>query len=110
VTIGEKELKESFWNEWQSTQKIDKLSWIQDNLPYHLKGIISMEDGLHILDCIESMVASLCDKHPGGDFVEAILDNDLMRALDAADDINQIVLRTYGLFLYNKVPYPLRRK
>ena len=103
-------LQEKFWNEWQAIEKIDKLLWIHDNLPYLVKNMISVVDGDHILQCIESMVASLCGKHPGGEFVEAVLNNDLMTTLDRADDLNQIVLRTYELFLYNKVPYPLRRK
>jgi hypothetical protein len=104
------ELQERCWKNWQETSKEDKLSWIQNNLPYHIKNMISMSDGLHILQCMESMVASLCGKHPGGEFVEAVLNNDLMEALNLADDVNQIVLRTYMLFLYNKVPFPLRRK
>ena len=103
------ELQENFWNVWQEAPKEDKLAWIQDNLPYYIKDMISMSDSLHILQCMESMVASLCGKHPGGEFVEAVLNNNLMAALDLADDVNQMVLRTYVLFIYNKVPYPLRR-
>jgi hypothetical protein len=104
------ELKEKFWNEWQNTPKVDKLLWIKDNLPHSINSTIRIEDGLHILDCMESMISSLCGKHPGGDFVEAFLSNDLTRTLDTADDVNQLVLRTYMLFIYNKVPYQLRRK
>ena len=104
------EVQEQFWTEWGNIPKEDKLSWIHDNLPYYVRYLIRMDDGLHILQCIESMVASLCGKHPGGKFVEAVLNNDLMTAMDLADDVNQIVLRTYMLFIYNKVPYPLRRK
>ena len=104
------ELQEQFWNEWQNTSNEDKLDWIHNNLPYHIKDMIPLSDGLHILQCMEAMVASLCGKHPAGEFVEAVLNNDLMAALDLADDVNQIVLRTYMLFIYNKVPHPLRRK
>ena len=104
------ELQENFWNEWQKTPKADKLDWIHNNLPYRIKDMLSMSDCLHILQCMESMVASLCGKHPRGEFVEAVLNNDLMEALNLADDVNQIVLRTYMLFIYNKVPHPLRRK
>ena len=105
------EAKEKFWNIWNDTIDEEKLSWVEDNLPYYLKinRIIQREDMLHIVQCLDSMVASLCDKYPGGDFVEAVLSNDLIRVLETADSVNEIVLRTYMLFIYNKIPYALRR-
>ena len=37
------------------------------------------------------------------------VDNNFMKVLKEADDVNQIVLRTYMLFLYNQVPSLLRK-
>lgn len=56
----------------------------------------------HIIDCATSMY---CTKHnigyPGGGFVQAVVDNDLMGAMSRADDINVRALKFYTMFLYN---------
>jgi len=41
---------------------------------------------------------------PGGDFLNAVLENDLMKALGRADDANVNALPDYGMFLYNQAP------
>lgn len=39
-----------------------------------------------------------------GDFLSAVLSNDLMQALGKADTINSRLLWEYGNFLYNEAP------
>ena len=39
-----------------------------------------------------------------GDFLMAVLSNDLLGALRKADDLNQSILPVYGRFLYNEAP------
>jgi hypothetical protein len=47
----------------------------------------------------------LCTKwnvgYPGGDFVKAIIDNDLSAAFARADHINQHCIRFYVMLMYN---------
>lgn len=42
-------------------------------------------------------------QHPGG-FLEAVLTNDLYRAVERADDRNKPAIVSLVLYLYNKVP------
>jgi hypothetical protein len=60
----------------------------------------------HIIDCATSMY---CTKHnigyPGGSFVQAVVNNDLMGAMSYADDVNQRAIKFYTVFLYNFSPY-----
>ena len=41
---------------------------------------------------------------PAGDFLMAVLRNDLRGAFDRADDENAQILRRYVMFLYNDAP------
>ena len=41
---------------------------------------------------------------PTGGFLEAVLSNDLMKALASADDISVNILLHYGRFIYNDLP------
>lgn len=53
---------------------------------------------------VEGMVAWVMDGQWGGDFLMAVLANDLMGALTQADDVNIEALPAYGRFLYNDAP------
>ena len=41
-----------------------------------------------------------------GRFLQAVISNDLVRALGQADSINRERMSDYGSFLYNEVPMP----
>ena len=41
---------------------------------------------------------------PPGDFMSAVLKNDLMEAFGRADDTNQRFMHNYAMFLYNDAP------
>lgn len=43
--------------------------------------------------------------YPAGGFVQAVVDNDLMRAFANADNINQHAMKFYTMLMYN-VGYP----
>lgn len=69
-----------------------------ESLPMHL--ILSEYE--HIIYIGTSL---LCTKwnvgYPGGDFVKAIVDNDLSGAFSRADHINQHCIRFYVMLMYN---------
>lgn len=52
----------------------------------------------------ESIQAYIEQGRPVGNFLTALLSNDLMETLARADDINQAALRTWCEFLYNYAP------
>jgi len=53
---------------------------------------------------IPGLTRYLVDRIAPGDFLMAVLENDLMRALGTADDTNINCLKAYGTFLYNYAP------
>ena len=55
--------------------------------------------------CIGGLVAYIVQGRPVGDFLTALLSNDLMGALRRADDVNMYALHAYGRFLHNAAPY-----
>lgn len=69
-----------------------------ESLPLHLM----MSEYEHIIYIGTSL---LCTKwnvgYPGGDFVKAIVDNDLSGAFSRADHINQHCIRFYVMLMYN---------
>jgi len=78
--------------------------YLADNIQERQRGILTFDDYLHIIHCIKGMVAQLFGIHPCGDFGNAILKNDLFRAIGRADDTNILCLNLYTVFLYNCVP------
>jgi hypothetical protein len=54
---------------------------------------------------IEIGTSILCTKwnvgYPGGDFVQAVVDNDLREAFGRADDVNQHCIKFYLMLMYN---------
>jgi hypothetical protein len=67
-------------------------------LPYDLVVFASN----HIIEIGTSI---LCTKwnvgYPGGDFVQAVVDNDLREAFGRADDVNQHCIKFYLMLMYN---------
>jgi len=57
-------------------------------------------------DILDQLIAYREGRHPYpfGDFVTAVLANDLVRAFGAADDENRENLFDYARFLYNDMP------
>jgi hypothetical protein len=82
--------------------------YFDTNIQYvHQTGLfISEETRDHIINIATSIY---CTKHgigyPGGSFVQAVVDNDLMKTFSTADDINSRVIKFYVVFLYNFSPY-----
>ena len=69
-----------------------------ESIPLHYV----MSESEHIIYIGTSL---LCTKwnvgYPGGDFVKAIVDNDLAGAFGKADHINQHCIRFYIMLMYN---------
>ena len=52
----------------------------------------------------DSLLAYIYDGRPGGDFLMAVLSNDLEEAVARADDANLCLIVHYVRFLYNHAP------
>lgn len=55
---------------------------------------------------IPGLMRYLVDRVEPGDFLMAVLENDLRRACERADDVNRATLANYVQFLYNYAPSP----
>jgi len=57
---------------------------------------------------INTGTSILCTKwnigYPGGSFVQAVVDNDLMETFSRADDVNAKVIKFYCHLIYNARP------
>lgn len=51
-----------------------------------------------------SLLGYICERHPVGTFLRAVLSNDLFGAACNADEQNEVHLRDYVLFLHNHAP------
>lgn len=61
-------------------------------------------DFANTLPLYESLVAYRDHGHPVGDFLTALLENDLRAACGHADDTNRWLIFSYVSFLYNEMP------
>ena len=52
----------------------------------------------------ESLQRYVEHRIPPGDFLRAVLENDLMEAIGRADDINRFYLHDICSYVYNKMP------
>jgi hypothetical protein len=63
---------------------------------------LSDDDTRHIIDIGTSILCTKWDiGYPGGSFVQAVVNNDLMGAFSTADRVNVQALRFYVLLMYN---------
>jgi hypothetical protein len=53
----------------------------------------------------QSMQAYVENGQPTGDFLRAVLSNDLCEAFARADDENTAIMREYVMWIYNDVPH-----
>lgn len=53
---------------------------------------------------IDGLVAYVAERRPTGDFLRAVLENDLMEAFGRADVDSALGMRHIATFLYNYVP------
>lgn len=53
---------------------------------------------------LESLVAYRDERRPVGDFLRAVLSNNLMEAAGRADSTNIYLLHKYVQFIYNEMP------
>jgi hypothetical protein len=69
------------------------------NLPHY---IATGESKEHIVNIGTSiLMAKWGIGYPPGGFVQAVVDNDLMRAFANADNVNQHAMRFYTMLMYN---------
>lgn len=84
--------------------------YVLDNLPYKLKvhEILDREDISHVANGLRSLVSHLLGETEAGDFLKAVLKEDLADAFGRADATNEVAMKVYCTFLYNQVPVALR--
>jgi len=70
-----------------------------------LKNGVKKEDVEHVLKCLRAAIAELYGEFPCGDFMRAILKNDLMETIFRADDINIHYIPVYVRFLFWYIPF-----
>lgn len=90
----------------------EALDWIDREMEVSgMRGLLLGRDArLHILDGLKTIVADLYYLRPAGDFIDAVLSNDLVDAATRADTVNVLCLDVYARFLFNKVPWGMRKE
>jgi len=89
---------------------VDKyLGWIAQNARPDF-GVMMLEEAEHIAAGLESLELWYYSDIPPGDFIEAVVSNDLMEALGCADDTNFKYLYLYATYLHNNMPADWREK
>ena len=77
--------------------------WVEDNTergPVHL----TPEELDHVAMCMDHLYQHYQGGRPVGDFLTAVVANDLDTASFRADDTNRKALYLYAMFMVNKVP------
>jgi hypothetical protein len=72
--------------------------------------IFNQEARDHITHCLYAIVQWYDDGYPLGNFLTAVITNNLMEAVGRADDTNIKALPLYCSFLYNVMPRDYRTK
>jgi len=64
----------------------------------------------HVAMCMEHISKWYYEDYPLGDFLTAVVNNDLINAVFTADDVNKKALKLYAWFLTWKLPADWRKK
>lgn len=80
--------------EWASRESESKILMLYEHL----------DEFEHVVNCLYHIILWYERKRPLGDFLTAVLKNDLMEACGRADDTNRKVLSLYVKFIYNNLP------
>lgn len=82
--------------------------WVRENT--QRDSWLSEEEVDHITMCLSHIVKWYFEDRPVGDFLSAVLRNNLSEACGCADDINRKVLHIYVQFLHNNLPFDYEMK
>ena len=82
--------------------------WVRDNTKYI--PWLGEEEIDHITKCLSHLAKWYQEDYPIGDFLRAVLKNNLSDACGLADDTNKRVLHIYPMFLYNNLPNDYKEK
>jgi len=89
---------------------VDKhIRWVIENRRPEF-GMMSDEEIEHVADCLESLELWYYHDQLPGDFLTAVVSNDLMEAFGCADDTNFKYLYLYATYLHNNMPADWREK
>ena len=85
--------------------------WVIKNAKFHLPNTTFTDEELdHIVMCISHIDRWYREDWPLGDFLKAVVKNDLMEAFYRADDTNRKAMYLYCAFLHNELPGDWRKK
>lgn len=83
--------------------------WVKENLEF--RGLEITEEELdHVVHCLTSLIRWYFEDVPLGDFLRAVVRNDLMEAFGRADATNTKFMCIYPIFLYCQMPVGWREK
>lgn len=71
--------------------------------------LLNDEEIQHVANGLRSMVMQLTGVYSGGDFINALIDNNLMQSVGRADQTNQKAIPIYCSFMYNELPAGVTR-
>lgn len=94
------------WAEGSLTKE-DVERWFKEN-----RGMfpVDIQDEEHLVHCLYKIYLHLEKDELVGDFLQAIVSNDLLEAGLRADNTNAKGLRIYAYFLHNVAPAPVRNR
>lgn len=87
-------------------------NFVRQNLPYHLQNSTSFgeQEIAHVAHGLKEIHGKILGKftHGLGSFCQAVYHRDFYSALKQADDINQVAIYVYVVFMYNYAPSLLK--
>ena len=86
----------------EDMREFDFDKFLRDNYPS-----MTPEQHIHVSHCLRSLSMLYAEGWFVGDFLTAVSKNDLMRAIQTADETNRQFIHAYCAFIYNEVPVPL---
>ena len=88
----------------------DVRQWLERNVSLMPDLELDAKELDHVAMCMHHIYRWYQEDYPIGDFLKAVVKNDLCEAFFRADDANRKSLYLYALFLHNKLPADYRKK
>jgi hypothetical protein len=96
-------------SEWLPSD-FDFRDYASENLPGLARRILLPRDIDHIANLMERLAKAYSGVSEADDFLNYLLQENYLKALMTADDVNRISIWVYIIFQINKVPITLREK
>jgi len=86
-----------------------QINWVKNNLRPEF-GVMSSDEIEHVAQCLEALDLWYFQGLFLGDFLTAVVSNDLMEAYGRADSTNFKFMYLYPTYLHNEMPADWREK